>query len=200
MRVLIVGGTGTIGQAVANELCERHEVIPAGHRGGDVTVDMTDIGSIEKMYKKVGRIDALIVTAGSVHFEALQQMSSAKYQIGLQSKLIGQVNLVLAGLSYLNDGGSFTLTSGSAPHDPYRCGSSAAIVNGGIEGFIKGAAIEMPRGLRINAVSPSILPESMEEYGDYFRGFTPVPAKKVAIAYSKSVEGAQTGQVYCVWS
>lgn len=200
MRVLIVGGTGTIGEAVKNELCQRHEVIAAGHRGGDVSVDMTDLASIEKMYKKVGRIDALIVTAGAVHFEALEKMSLAKYQIGLQSKLIGQVNLVLAGLSFLNDKGSFTLTSGSAPHDPYRCGSSAAMVNGGIEGFIKGAAIEMPRGIRINGVSPTVLAESMQEYGDYFRGFTPVPSKKVAIAYSKSVEGAQTGQIYCVWS
>lgn len=198
MKIVIVGGTGTIGQAVAHELSGRHTVIIVGHRQGDVLVDIGDRASIEKMYKKVGRIDAVVAAAGAVHFGALQEMSAAEYEIGLRSKLMGQVNLVLAGLSHLADAGSFTLTSGSAADDPYRYGSSPAMVNGAIDSFVKGAAIEMPRGIRINAVSPTILSESMKDYGHYFRGFVPVPAKKAAVAYSKSVEGAQTGQVYRV--
>ena len=198
MKILIVGGTGTIGQAIVKELSQRHNVIIAGHRQGSVMVDIADKASIEAMYKKVGRVDAVVAAAGAVHFGALQEMGAAEYQIGLQSKLMGQVNLVLVGLSHLNDSGSFTLTSGSASDDPYRYGSSPAMVNGAINGFVKGAALEMPRGLRINVVSPTILTESMKDYGHYFRGFEPVPAMRAALAYSKSVEGAQTGQVYRV--
>lgn len=125
-------------------------------------------------------------------------MTSELYQIGLNSKLLGQVNVVLQGIKYLNEGGSFTLTSGSANRDPYKQGSGPAMVNGAIDGFVKVAAIELPKHLRINAVSPSILTESMKNYADYFRGFKPVPAEEVAIAYSKSIEGAQTGKIYSV--
>ncbi len=200
MKIVIVGGTGTIGTAIKNELSQRHEIIIVGNRHGDFTVDITNDNSISMMFEKIGTIDALISAAGSVHFGLMEEMTAKEYKIGLENKLMGQVNLVLHGIPYLKDGGSFTLTSGSACHDPYRYGSSPAMVNGAIDGFVVGAAIEMPRGIRINAVSPSILDESLEEFGPYFRGFTPVSAKKVAFAYSKSVEGSQTGQIYKVWS
>lgn len=198
MKILIVGATGTIGKAVVEELAPRHTIIQAGHRHGDLLVDISNPASIEQMYKKAGKIDAVVATTGAVHFGLLQEMNASHYEIGLKSKLMGQVNLVLIGLNFLNNGGSFTLTSGSASYDPYRYGSSPAMVNGAIDGFIAAAALEMPRELRINAVSPTILTESMKEFADYFRGFAPVPAKTVALAYSKSVEGAQTGRVYRV--
>jgi len=125
-------------------------------------------------------------------------MTEKEYAVGLQSKLMGQVNLVLLGLKYVNDNSSFTLTSGILNRDPILYGSSAAMVNGALDGFVKGAALEMPRNIRINVVSPTVLTESMDQYGAYFRGFNPVQASKVALAYSKSVEGRQTGQVYNV--
>ncbi len=198
MKILIVGGTGTIGQAVTKLLAERHEVIVAGHQHGDIQVDLREEKSIAAMYKATGKLDAVVITTGKVHFGNLTEMTPEQYQIGLQSKLMGQVNIVLAGLTYLNDGGSFTLTSGILNRDPIRVGSSAAMVNGALDGFVKAAAIEMPRAIRINVVSPTVLAESMHKYADYFRGFVPVNAEKVALAYSKSVEGGQTGQVYCV--
>lgn len=198
MRILIIGGTGTIGQAVQKELSPRHELIIAAHEHGEIRVDIADSRSIEAMYKKTGKVDAVISTAGKVHFGVLSELSEAQYAIGLNNKLMGQVNLVSIGLNYLNEGGSFTLTSGILNRDPIRLGSSAAMVNGAIDGFVRSAAIEMPRGLRINAVSPTVVAESMEQYADFFRGFSPVPAEKVALAYAKSVEGAQTGQVYHV--
>jgi NAD(P)-dependent dehydrogenase (short-subunit alcohol dehydrogenase family) len=200
MKILIIGGAGTIGRAVAKELSQRHTVIIAGRHQGSFIVDFTDTASIEKMYKSVGPIDAVIVAAGSSHFGPLSKMTAAHYEIGLKNKLMGQVNVVLVGLSYLSDAGSFTLTSGSAADDPYGGGTSTAMVNGAINSFVRAAAIEMPRSLRINVVSPTILTESMERHAQYFRGFDPVPAEKVALAYSKSAEGAQTGQVYRVGS
>lgn len=196
MKIIIVGGTGTIGTAVVKELAGRHTIVIAGHKQGDVQVDIKSGTSIEKMYKSLAPFDAVVSTVGKIHFAELSEMTADNYFVGINDKLMGQVNLVIHGLNYINDNGSFTLTSGILSCDPIRYGSSAAMVNAAIDGFVKGAAIEMPRGIRINAVSPTILAESVEKYGDYFRGFEPIPAARVAHSYSKSVEGAQTGQVY----
>ncbi len=198
MKILIIGATGTIGQAIVKELGSRHDIITAGHSRGDVQVDITDRHSIKALYEKVKAIDAVILATGKVHFGALTEMTAEEYAIGLNDKLMGQINVVLAGIPQLNEGGSFTLTSGILNRDPIQYGSSAAMVNGALEGFVKSAAIEMPRGLRINGVSPTVIREAMENYGPYFRGFMPVSAAEAALAYSKSVEGLQTGQVYCV--
>ncbi len=198
MKIIVVGGTGTIGQAVVDELSKRHEIVVAAHSSGDVQVDINDKQSIEAMYKQVGKFDAVISTVGKVHFGALTEMTDTLYDVGLKNKLMGQVNLVLIGLNYINDAGSFTLTSGILNDDPIRYGSGAAMANGALNGFVIGAAIEMPRSIRINIVSPTILSESMDKLSDYFHGFLPVPAVHVALAYSKSTEGAQTGQIYRV--
>lgn len=127
------------------------------------------------------------------------EFTEEQYHIGLNNKLMGQVNLVLVGLKHINEGGSFTLTSGILSHDPIKFGSSASMVNGAIDSFVKSAAIEMPKSIRINAVSPTVLTESLESYGPYFRGFESVSASRVALAYSKSVEGAQNGVIYQVY-
>lgn len=198
MKIIVVGGTGTIGKAVVQELGGRHQILVASQHKGEVQVDIKDINSIERMYQTIGKFDALISTIGKVHFRKLTEMSAEKYFIGLNDKLMGQVNLVLAGLHHINDGGSFTLTSGILSVDPIVNGTSASMVNGALECFAKAAAIEMPRGIRINVVSPTVITESMGLYGEYFHGFKPVTAAEAALAYSKSVEGAQTGQVYRV--
>jgi NAD(P)-dependent dehydrogenase (short-subunit alcohol dehydrogenase family) len=198
MKIIIVGGTGTIGKAIAQELAPRHTLIAVGNTNGDFRVDITNQDSIETLYREIGSFDALVSATGTVHFGALNEFTPEQYQIGLNSKLMGQVNLVLHGLKYINKGGSFTLTSGILNRDPIRFGSSAAMVNGAIDSFVKSAAIEMPEGVRINAVSPTVLLESLANYGPYFRGFEAVPASRVALAYSKSVEGAQNGVIYHV--
>jgi NAD(P)-dependent dehydrogenase (short-subunit alcohol dehydrogenase family) len=125
-------------------------------------------------------------------------MTVDQFWVGLRDKLMGQINVVLLAQQYLNDGGSFTLTSGILADEPIREGASATSVNLALEGFVRGAAIELPRGIRINLVSPTVLEESMEAYAPYFRGFEPVSAARAALAYSRSVEGAQTGRVYRV--
>jgi NAD(P)-dependent dehydrogenase (short-subunit alcohol dehydrogenase family) len=196
MKIIVVGGKGIIGSAVVKELSSRHEVPVAGRHGGDLVCDITSEESIREMFAKAGQFDAVVATVGTVHFEDFARMTSAKYQIGLNDKLMGQVNLVLIGAQLIQDKGSFTLTSGILSCDPIRTGSSASMVNSAIEGFVKAAAIELPRQIRINAVCPTVITESMGLYGPYFRGFEPISAAKAALAYSKSVEGLQTGQVY----
>ena len=136
-----------------------------GSKSGDVRLDVTDAGSIRAGLAQIGPFDALVSAAGKVKFAPLDAMTEADYAIGLKDKLMGQVNLVLVGREFIADGGSFTLTSGVLAHDPIRFGSSASMVNGAIEAFVRAAAIELPRGLRINAVSPGVLLESMPGYG-----------------------------------
>ncbi|MDF2940523.1 MAG: short chain dehydrogenase [Gammaproteobacteria bacterium] len=198
MKVLLVGGTGVIGSAVCKELGSRHDVITAGSKSGDVKVDMTVSTSIEEMYKKLGSIDAVIITAGVMHFGPLELMTEEQFYVGIKSKFMGQVNLVLQGQKYLNENGSFTLTSGVLALDPIRMGASATAINSAIDGFVKGAAIDLLKGHRINAVSPTVVVESMPQLASFFPGFVPASAALVALAYVRSVEGAQTGQIYRV--
>lgn len=198
MKIIVIGGRGTLGSAVVQELAQRHEILIVGRSGGDIRCDVTSEAAIQEMYKKAGAFDALVFAAGTVIFEELKGMTREKYEVGLRDKLMGQVNLVLIGSHLIRDRGSFTLTSGVLSRDPIRTGTSASMVNGAIEAFVRAAAIELPRGIRINAVSPTVLSEAMGDYAPFFRGFTPVPAAQAALAFSKSVEGLQTGQVYCV--
>jgi NAD(P)-dependent dehydrogenase (short-subunit alcohol dehydrogenase family) len=198
MKIIIFGGTGVIGKAVAQELSQRHKIITVGKTTGDYQCDLTDKNQIVQLFKKVGEFDAVISTTGHVHFADFEKMTSELYEIGLQDKLMGQVNLVLIGREYINDKGSFTLTSGILSHDPIRSGTSASMVNGALESFVQAAAIEMPRGLRINIVSPTVILESMPQYAPFFRGYEPIPASRAALAYSKNAEGIQTGQIYRV--
>ena len=198
MKILLIGASGTIGSAVKAKLAQRHEVISIGRTSGDFQVDISDSASIRSLFEQTGQFDALICAAGSVNFVPLGDMSASDFELGLRDKLMGQVNLLLIGREYANDGASFTFTSGILNRDPIRTGASAALVNGALDAFVKAAAIELPRGLRINAVSPTVLLEAMDSYAPYFRGYKPAPGAEVALAYAKSVEGLQTGQTFIV--
>lgn len=194
MKIIVIGAGGTIGRAVVARLSERHEVIQAGRSSGDQRVDMDDISSVRALFERVGKVDAVVVTAGHVHFGPLGEMTPEQFSGGLNGKLMGQVNVALVAQHHLNDGGSITLTSGVLTDDPIRFGVNATATNAAVEGFARAAALELPRGLRINVVSPSIVQESLDQYGPYFRGFEPVPVARVALAYEKSVEGLLTGR------
>lgn len=195
MRIIVIGAEGDIGRAVCAELGERHEIIRVGRSKGDIRADMTDAASVAAMYRSAGRVDAVVSAAGSVPFEPLTRMTPEQMLSGLRGKALAQIGLVLAGLDQVADGGSFTLTSGVLNRDPIRTGAAAAAANGALDGFVRSAAIEMPRGLRINAVSPGVLDVSLPRYGRWFPGHEPVAAARVGRAFAKSVEGAITGQV-----
>ena len=203
LRILIVGASGVLGRAVVSELGARHEIIAAGSKSGDVRIDIADPASIVAGLKAAGPLDAVACAAGAVNFAPLSAFTPAgvqdsAYGLGLANKLMGQVNLTLAARDCLSDGGSITLITGILADQPIAQGSSASMVNGAIEAFARAAAIELPRGLRINVVSPTVFEESMEGYAPFFRGFEPVPVAKAALAFSRSIEGRQTGQVYKV--
>jgi NAD(P)-dependent dehydrogenase (short-subunit alcohol dehydrogenase family) len=195
MRILVVGASGAVGRAALRALQDRHEIITAGRTSGNVVVDLTDPASIKKMFGKVGTVDAVIAAAGHSHFGPLSAMTEKDFRKGLDDKLMGQINLVLLGLKHIADAGSFTLTTGVLDRDPVRGGANSAAVNGAISAFVRSAALEMPRGIRLNAVSPALLEESASRYAGAFPGHIPVSSARVGQAYVKSVEGALTGQI-----
>jgi NAD(P)-dependent dehydrogenase (short-subunit alcohol dehydrogenase family) len=199
MKIVLIGANGTLGKAIAAELTRRHSIVSVGRNSGDLCADMRDLQSVRALFQQTGKVDAVVCAAGSVHFGPWSELMPEKFDVGLRDKLMGQVNVVLAGQDALVDSGSFTLTSGILSEDPIRLGVCASLVNGALESFVRAAAIELPRGLRINIVSPTLLLESVPAYGSYFPGYKPVPAADAALAYSKSVEGRQTGQVYKAW-
>ena len=203
MRILVIGASGELGRAVVAELQGRHEIISAGSNSGDIRIDIENPASIVEGLAKAGPLDAVACAAGKVHFKPLSAIAPAAiadsvYGFGLVNKLMGQVNLTLAARESLRDGGSITLISGILADEPIKFGSSASMVNGAVEAFARSAAIELPRGLRINVVSPNVFVESIGSYGPFFRGFEAVPVARAALAFSRSIEGAQTGQVYKV--
>ena len=169
MKIVLIGANGTIGRAVRQELEQHHEVVSAGRRESDIYVDITSPDSIRDMYLSVGEVDAVISATGETYFGPLKELTPQTNDLSINSKLKGQVNLVLIGQHFIKDGGSFTLTTGIIMEDPIIGGTSAAMVGGAIKSFVESAAIELPRGIRINNVSPNVFVESMKKYGPYFQ-------------------------------
>jgi NAD(P)-dependent dehydrogenase (short-subunit alcohol dehydrogenase family) len=199
MKIIIIGATGTIGKHVTRALEKDNEVIKVGSKSGDFQVDISSVDSITSLFKQTGNFDALICAAGDAHFGPLPAMTDTDFRKGINSKLMGQVNLVLIGKHHINPKGSFTLTSGSLAEDPVVFGASPSAVNAAVNGFVVGASIELENGVRINAVSPGIVEDS-PGYFPFFKGHIPVSMERVAQAYIKSTLGALTGQVFKVHS
>ncbi|MER7763558.1 short chain dehydrogenase [Streptomyces sp. NPDC097619] len=198
MRILLVGASGTLGGAVRSALAERgHEVIGVGRSGGDLVADVTDPEAVARLYAEAGPLDAVAVAAGHAVFRPLGELSTADYASTLHGKALSQIELVRQGARHVAPTGSFTLVSGILTDEPIRAGAAASAANGAIEAFVRAAAIELPPQ-RINVVSPTVFEESLPAYAPFFPGMEAVPVARAATAYVRSVEGAQTGQVYRV--
>jgi len=195
MKLIVIGGKGTIGKKVCAHFSGKHEIIIAGRTSGKVTVDIADSDSIKAMFESIGKIDALLCMAGEAKWAAFDSLTEDDFYIGLRSKLMGQVNLVRIGQDYLNTGGSFTLTTGILADYPVVMTTSAAMVNGAIHSFVKAAALEFRNELRINVVSSGLVEDAVKKYEAYFPGHNPIPMKKVINGYVKSVEGKGTGEI-----
>lgn len=195
MKIIIVGASGTVGKAVSQSLAKDHEIISIT-RNTNPAVDISRKASIKQMFNKIGKFDALVSTAGSVVFKPFETLSEEDFILGLNNKLMGQVNLVQEGLKHVNKNGSFTLTSGILNREPILGSVSASMVNGALEAFVKAASLEIRTKARLNIVSPGVVTESLHLYADAFKGFIPVDAKNVAMRYIKSIEGIETGKIF----
>ncbi len=193
MKIIVIGATGTIGKKVVKVLEGDHEVVKVAHSGGDFQVDIASTESIEKLFNNIGSFDAVISTAGLAKFGGLDELTQDDYLLGFANKLMGQVNLFLIGRKYINENGSFTLTSGVLSQEPMKGSASISMVNAGLEGFVRAALLEMRDGMRLNLVSPVFVKETMEVMGmDSTHG---MPAAKVALAYKESVESLRNGEI-----
>jgi NAD(P)-dependent dehydrogenase (short-subunit alcohol dehydrogenase family) len=193
MRVIVVGATGTIGRAVADALALTHDVVRLGHSKGDLRVSIESAESIDNALRELRPFDAIVSAAGVAVYKPLLRLSDADFQSSLANKLMGQINLVRIGQRYINDNGSFTLTSGALAQEPAAGGSAIGLVNAGLEGFARSAALDLPRGLRINVVSPPWVTETLEALGQ--NASAGLPAVVVARAYVDAVESRVTGKV-----
>ncbi len=191
MRVLVIGATGTIGKAVVELLEKDHDVIKVGSRSGDYTVDLSSGESIQSLFDQVGKVDAVISTTGLANFGKFDELKDEDYALALNNKLMGQVNLIRIGKNFLNDGGSITLTSGLLAKEPIPESTVVSMANGGLESFVRAASLEL-QGMRVNAVSPVFVKETLEKMG--MDSSTGMPAADVAKAYKAAIEGDFHGE------
>jgi NAD(P)-dependent dehydrogenase (short-subunit alcohol dehydrogenase family) len=194
MKIIMVGATGTMGKYLCNVFEKEHEIIRVATQGGDIKADITSTTSIENLFKQTGPFDALISTAGPTYVGNWKNMGDKEFRKGIEGKLMGQINLVLIGQHYILPKGSFTLISGALTHDPQLNFANASAANGAIEAFVRAAAIELGNGIRINAVSPTVI-ENSPQYFPYFPGDIPVTMRELEYAFRKSIFGANTGQI-----
>lgn len=194
MKIIIVGASGTMGTYLSNAFEKEHEVVRADRNSANIQVDITSPESIENMYRKAGAFDALICTAGPTYVGPWKNLTDKEFRKGVEGKMMGQINLVLIGQHYINPKGSFTLITGALTHDPQKNFANAAAANAAVEGFVRAAAIELENGIRINAVSPTVI-ENSPQYFPFFPGEMPVTMKQLEYGFRKSVFGANTGQV-----
>ena len=199
MKILIVGGNGTIGKKVSAYFDDAHQVLIAGRTSGNVLVDIKSSESIKKMFEEVGKVDAILCIAGEAKWDDFDKLEEEDYYIGFKSKLMGQVNLVRIGQSFLNPNGSITLTTGILADDPVEKTASAAMVNGAIHSFVKAASLELIGQLRLNVVSSGLVEDAVDKYRDYFPGHNPVSMNKVVNGYVRSVMGKDHGQVIRIY-
>ena len=193
MRILVVGATGTIGRAVVAALSAANEIVPASRQSTPITVDLANPDSIREMYRSTGKLDAVVCAAGLAKFAPLAQLSDADFRFCLDNKLMGQVNLVRFGFEHVGDRGSFTLTTGILARSPMPGSAAISLVNAGVEGFVRAAALEAPRGIRVNAISPPWVSETLQVLKmDPSQGLA---ASVVARAYVQSVTGTVTGSI-----
>ena len=194
-RILVVGATGTIGRAVMAALGGNYEVIAASRSKAAHKVDMSDPASIRGLLQAVGRVDGIVSAAGQARFKPLAQLQDEDFDFSLRNKLMGQVNLARYGLEHVNDGGVIVLTTGVLATQPMAGSGAISLVNAAVEGFVRAAALELPRGVRISAVSPPWVTETLAALKMDLSG---KPAAEVAKAYVKAVESTASGQIMAV--
>ena len=196
MKTLVVGSSGTIGKPIATLLKEKgHEVIEAS-RSTSPALDINDASSIDKFYDNMGQVDVIICAAGDAAFSFLNKVSDAQIQMTVNSKLLGQVNLVRKGWNNLRPGGIFIITGGILAYSPMPQTSLIAMVNAGLEGFARAVALELTEGRRIVIVHPAWVAETAAK-----AGMDPAPwptGMKTAETYLKAIEDAKNGEAVFV--
>ena len=194
MKIIIVGASGKIGKEVDRALSDSHEIIRVGRRTGGVQCDYTDTESVRSMFEVIGEFDSLIsVAGGDSTFKPFQDLEDADYQYGFERKFLGQIRFLRLGERFARDNGSFVVTSGFLSHYPNPYSIATGPLNAAVDTFVKNIAPLLPRGIRVNVVSPAPIVEPGQE------GKGVVTAAETAKLYVEAVEGDITGKVLRAW-
>ena len=141
MKILLVGATGTVGRAAHEALVARgHEVVAAHRSSPEYPVDLADPDSIQRVLDKAGPLDATVCAAGTTPYAPWDDLDRDAWMTGINSKLLGQVELVRRATGVVRPGGSFTVITGILAREPIRTGSVAAAVNGALEAWVVASA------------------------------------------------------------
>lgn len=193
-KIVVVGATGRLGRVVVGGLSD-YEVIRAGRSGPDLKIDALDFESVSDVFASVGTFDGLISCIGGTPFKTFEELTMEDFALGLSKKCFSQLNLAKAAIPYLTESGSITLTSGIIGDEPILAGSCAAAANGALNMCVSTLAAEYAGKLRINIVSPSIIENSVEDYGMLFDGFEPTSKKRIVEAYRRTISAPISGRV-----
>ena len=194
MKIIIVGASGRIGKEVDKAFSDSHDVVRVGVRSGDVQCDYTIPESVRDMFDKIGEFDALIsVAGGDSTFKPFENLDDEDYRYGFERKFLGQIRLIRFGESFARDNGTFVLTSGFLSHYPNPASIATGPLNAAVDTFVRNTASLLPRGIRINVVSPAPIVEPGQER----QGL--VTAAQTAKLYVEAVEGNIAGQVLRAW-
>lgn len=195
MRIVLIGATGVIGNAIVNELKD-HELIRVGFNNGDFQVNIEDRDSIKALFKEIGTVDAIISASGQIAFAPIQDLTHEQIKLTIDNKLMGQINLFQIGREYIREGGSITLSSGYLAQNPMTGGVAVSLVNAALDSFAKAAAFELGTSLRVNCVSPRFVKETMDMMG--MDTTTGISAADTAKAYKHALISSETGQAFDV--
>ena len=195
MKIAVLGASGKIGSQVVEQLSTRgHEVISIGARSGDHKVDYTDAAAVEAMLELIAPLDAIVVSVGGDSaFKPYNTLTDEDFLLAAERKLVAQFRIVRLAEKYVRDNGSVTLTSGFLSHYPNPHSIATGPFNAAIDTFVQQSAEHLPRGLRVNVVSPApvVEPDQVKE------GL--VSAAQVAEFFVESIEGQATGTVFQAW-
>jgi NAD(P)-dependent dehydrogenase (short-subunit alcohol dehydrogenase family) len=193
-KIVVVGATGRLGRVVVGGLSD-YEVVRAGRSGPDLKIDALDFESVSDVFASIGTFDGLISCIGGTPFKTFEELTMEDFALGLSKKCFSQLNLAKAAIPYLTENGSITLTSGIIGDEPILAGSCAAAANGALNMCVSTLAAEYAGKLRINIVSPSIIENSVEDYGMLFDGFEPTSKKRIVEAYRRTISAPISGRV-----
>lgn len=191
-KVLVIGSTGLVGSKIVELLKGKAQVIEASKSNKENPVDLSNPNSLKELFAKVGEVDSIICTAGVVNFDSWDNEDDANWDFGIANKMMGQINTIRFGKNYVKDGGSIILSTGVLAQYPMEGSCVVTTVNAAVEAAVKSAAFEL-KNIRVNAVSPGWVKETMEKYG---MDSTPgMPALEVAQYYVDLIEASNSGEI-----
>ena len=191
MKAVLIGATGTIGSAVKRKLEQAGYEVTGASRNSDISVDIEDGNSVNRLLEKAGKVDAIICTAGTAAFGELSKLSDKEFNLSINNKLMGQVKLLQKGLNYLRPGGTILLTGGIFAYKPMPGAAAIAMVNAGLEGFVRAAALETEEGKKVIVMHPPLVAETAKQMG-----MDPTPyltADEVGASYIDALENGESG-------